>query len=126
MNEDTREHYIVSETTNKTHPWLNFDAFEQTTKNAIGFYLFLRQNVGAVKHILIEQVHKILLPKVYIHELVEVSSMHNKQKIANLKRKTDELMTNPYEITNSARCINAWLTLTLFEYRANFWEEIKF
>lgn len=68
----------------------------------------------AVNHFFNKQVHKIMLPKVNIHELVEVNSMYNEQKIANLTGKTGGLVTNPCEITNSAKCINAWLTSNTF------------
>ena len=56
-----------------------------------------------------------MLPKVNIHELVEVNSMYNEQKIANLTGKIGGLVTNPCKITNSAKCINAWLTSNAFQ-----------
>lgn len=68
----------------------------------------------AVNHFFNKQVHEFLLPKVDIHELVEVNSMYNEQKIANLTGKTGGLVTNPCKITNSAKCINAWLTSNTF------------
>ena len=68
----------------------------------------------AVNHFFNKQVHKILSPKVNIHELVEVNSMYNEQKIVNLTGKTGGLVTNPCKITNSAKWINAWLTSNTF------------
>ena len=95
-------------------------------KNAMELYPLSRQNLRAINRFLKEQIHKILLPKVYILEFAQVSFIHNMRKLGNTKGKNSESVINLWEIINSAKWINAWSTLSTFLISNIFLEEIKF
>ena len=98
----------------------------QAFKNSIGLYPFSSQNLRAVNHFFKEQIDKIPLPKIYIPELAQVSSMQSMRKLTYFDGKSSGTVIHICEINNSAKWTNTWLILNALLTSNIFWEEIKF
>ena len=96
---NTMEQHEVSESTTKKliHGATLFLSRLQKCNRIVSF---LKAKLKSSKPLLKEQVDKILLPKVYVPEFVQTSSIHNVRKLANFKGKSRRAVIHLYKSVN--------------------------